>query len=175
MGMRAPAPAAPAPNTFDVARKRAGQAAVAAKQTQGDALKRRFAAMGALNSGSAIQAEQQSAQKVDEQLANQNEAIDAGQAQEEQRKAEVQQGRDFQAGEAEKQRTFQAGQAGIDRAFQDKVFSFDSASKLRALDQMDRQFGLQKDESEFNKRMAEEQAKKTGGLFGGGGFLGLGL
>lgn len=169
-------------NHFDRARERASQRANTAAQTGGDALKRRFASLGGMNSGAAIKAQQLNDESANRQREEAIQGVDAAEAQDVQRRgemdrqyAEADKGRAFAAGEAEKGRAFQKAHNDLDRQFQDKVFAFDSKSKLRALDQADAQFGFQKDQAGFNQRLEKYKAGQSGGLFGGGGFLGLGF
>jgi hypothetical protein len=169
-----------APNPrFQVMRERVGQEIGAQAQQNQDALKRRFAALGGLNTGSAIKAQQSAQQQGNEMRSRAMREIDAQEADQDFQRQEARDvmkaQQDFQAGEAGKQRDFQASQGGLDRAFQERVFAFDSASKLRQLDLAERDFRLREDESEFNKRMAKWQASNSGGFFGAGGFLGLGI
>jgi len=179
-----------APNVFDAARRRAEQSSTMDAQKNSEALQRRFASLGASNSGAAIKAEQtardESVAKRESAMENINaaEAQDIAQKEERQvdRDFQAQQakvGREFQAGETELQRGFQREQSGIDRAFQDKVFSFDKESKLKQLDLSFQQLDLAKSESDFNRRMAERtqgwNEDNQGGFFGAGGTLGLGL
>lgn len=172
----------PIAKRFEGHRKMANQRAEANRQNSQDALKRRFASMGALNTGSAIKAQQ----LADQSSAQQKEQAMLDIDSQEQAAREVQANRDFQAGEAEKQRSFAAGeaekqrsftgkQADIDRVFQDKVFNFDKESKLKQLDLQAQDLSLRREENEFNKRLARYQAGQTGGLFGSGGFLGTGI
>lgn len=181
MGLRQPAV-----NPFQAQREKAVQRADATAQASSDALKRRFASMGNMNSGAAVKSEQlardQANQQKEEAIAGVNAAESQDIAQKQEMQAnrdfqsnEAKMGRDFQSTEAQKARTFQKGESDMDRAFQDKVFQFDSNSKLRQLDLADKQFALGKDESEFNKRVARRTLGQQGGLLGGGGFLGLGI
>lgn len=156
---------------FDQQRTQVGQRVSAARQQNQDALKRRFAAIGGLNSGAAIKQQQLADDTANQQREQGMAAVNDLEAQ----AREVQVNRDFQSGEAQKQRDFQSKQSDIDRQFQDKVFQFDKESKLKQLDLQSQDLALRRDENEFNKRMAQLQADRSGGLFGGGGFLGLGL
>lgn len=116
------------PSEFDVARKRAEQQANVAKQGQQDALKRRFAAMGNVNSGSFVKANQMVNEKAQEQLQQANEGINAQEQGEFRRRREMAEGREFSATEAEKNRLFSRAerlggqdfsgqQAALQRAF----------------------------------------------------------
>lgn len=107
-----------APNQFDVARKRAQQQSRGAIQGQQEALKRRFASMGASNSGAALKQEQLAAEKGQEQLAAQEEAIGAAEQQEASRKGEIADAQKFQSGEADKARLFAIGERQAGESFQ---------------------------------------------------------
>jgi hypothetical protein len=162
-------------NPFEAARTRATQRATADLQQNQDALKRRFAALGGLNSGAAIKQQQLLQERSQQQREEAIQGIDAAEADRDLQQREAQTQREFTGAEAEKQRGFQREQAGIDRGFQDRMFNFDKESKLKQMDLAFKQFKLQKDESEFNKRLERYKAGHSGGLFGGGGFLGLGI
>jgi hypothetical protein len=151
-------------NPFEAARTRATQRATADLQQNQDALKRRFAALGGLNSGAAIKQQQLLQERSQQQREEAIQGIDAAEAD----RHENQVNRDFQAGEAEKQRGFQREQAGIDRGFQDKVFSFEKESKLKQLDLAAQQFSFDKEQTLFNRKMALAEQ------FGGGGLFGIG-
>ncbi len=156
--------AAPTKNPFDLARQRASQRSQADLQQNQDALQRRFAAMGALNSGAAIKQQQLAQERAQQQREEAMSGIDATEAD----RHENQINRDFQAGEAEKQRGFQREQSGLDRGFQDKVFQFDKESKLKQLDLAFKQFDMDKSNNEFNRKMALMEQFGQGGLFGVG-------
>lgn len=143
--MAAPAPGAPAqqqPNEFDLARKRAQQQSNAAVQQQRDAIKRRAAAQGGLNSGAFIKQEQQVMQQGQEQLGQANEQIDTAQRAEARRIKEIEDQRAFEAGEAEKNRAY-------DREKFDKTFAWDKEKFGKVFDfdkeKFDKTFGLQKE------------------------------
>jgi hypothetical protein len=139
----------------------------AAKEVEDDAIKRRYAAMGNLNSGSYIKQQQiqndASNQRKEQALGT----IDLAEAGEAQRQKEVGEGRTFASTEAQKARD-------ADLSFKDKVFGFEKDSKLRALDLADKQYALEKDAQEFNKAMAAAESGNGNdpgllGFLGGGG------
>lgn len=105
-------------NQFDAQRKRAAQENTAAVQTQKDALKRRFASMGALNSGAALKQDQLTEQQGQENLAKINEGIGAQQIAEGRRQKEIADTRDFSRSEREAGQNFAALQAEAQRKFQ---------------------------------------------------------
>lgn len=151
-------------NMFDLARKRAEQRSTADAQKSTDAIQRRFASLGSLNSGSAIKAQQQAQEQAAAQREDTMEGIAAAEAQDKAQKADKQADRDFAAQQAATDRGFQAeqsrigrewqaGQSDIDRAFQRRVFEFDSESKLRQLDLAFDEFLLNQDTLAFNKKL----------------------
>jgi len=171
MGLRAPqAPQVaqvaktPLPE-FQAQRKKVEQRINADTQGQQDAMSRRFAAQGMLNSGAAIKNQglvaNQAAQNREDALAQ----VDAAEIGEQQRRQEVvdsrdfaanesRLGRDFAAGESKLGRDFQGSESAIARALQASQFdrSFDHSGKQfdrtfeQSGKQFDKQFGLQKDQ-----------------------------
>ncbi len=113
-----------------------------------DAINRRFASIGALNSGSAIkagqEAERQSNQDLQKQLASIG-AQEAGQLQQQQ----------FAKEEAVAQRNAGREQFNASQDFQDKVFRFDSGTKLAQLDLAFKGQDLQQWQAAFQKAQAE--------------------
>lgn len=103
---------------YDLARNRAAQQNNQAVQGQKDALKRRFAALGSINSGAAIKQDQLAEESGQQNLTNANQNIDASQAQEKQRIAEVNQGQEFAKSERLGSQEFAGGQAELGRKFQ---------------------------------------------------------
>lgn len=161
-------------NQFDVARKRAAQQNTAQVQNQQDALKRRFAASGSLNSGAAIKQQELTAEKGNENLAQVNEGITAAESQENQRQREIQEGRAYGTSERLGSQQFAAEQAGLGREFtrSERLGSQDfgagqaelqrkwsSGERMSAQDFQAAQAGLARDiqNSQFYKQL--EQAK----------------
>jgi len=105
-------------NEFDLARKKASAAASQAASQRKEALKRRFASLGAgPGSGARIKAEQQVDRDVAGELQRANESIDTGERLENRRRREVQDQRDFVRSEREASQGFAAGQAQLGREF----------------------------------------------------------
>lgn len=98
---------------FALQRKRAQQQATQAGQQQQEAIKRRFAALGASGSGAAIKQEQLAAQESQKQLGQQMEFIGAAEAQERQRQAEIKQAQEFAKSERLGQQQFASQQAQL--------------------------------------------------------------
>jgi hypothetical protein len=80
---------------FDYARKRIAQQSTADEQGQQEALKRRFAAMGNVNSGAYVKQQAVAADDAAKRREDALGGVDAQEAQEVQRRAEVTEGRDF--------------------------------------------------------------------------------
>lgn len=181
---------------FDILRQQASQRSQGDAQKAQDALKRRFSALGASNSGAAIKAEQ----NVGQEALKQREAaignIDVAEAGEMQRQKEVQEGRDFQITEAQKQRDFasgeakvgrefEAGQADLGRRFQrelfdkesvfkNKVFDFESGMKAKEFDLALREFDRDSQITAFNQALAMSEAPDRGAFYESLHQLGLG-
>jgi hypothetical protein len=128
----------------------------AQKQEADDAISRRFAAQGALNSGPAIKQQailqNKAAQRQDEGLGQ----IGVQEATELQRRKEVTEGRTFQSGEAEKQRGFLSNEGQLGRTFQsgegDKQRGFMSGES-------DKQRGFMSGESALGRRASAEEGR----------------
>lgn len=102
---------------FDYARKKAADQSAVSLQARKDALARRFASLGNLDSGAQIKQEENAANDEASNLTNANEGINAQQQAELGRRKEVVMGQQFASGEAEKGRTFQAGENALQRAY----------------------------------------------------------
>lgn len=103
---------------FDVAKKKAAEQSAVALQARKDALARRFAALGNLESGARLKQEQIATDESEKNLGTANESIDAAQRSELGRRKEVVMGQQFAAGEAQKGREFAAEQAKGGQEFQ---------------------------------------------------------
>lgn len=121
------------PNQFDYLRKKAKADSDAAKQEQDDALKRRFASIGQLNSGAAIKTSQLGAEAADRQAADAQNQIGFAEAQQKFQTSEREATQNFQAGQLDKQQqlskdlfqqdlAFKAKYADLDNLFRDKEF-----------------------------------------------------
>ena len=135
------------------------------QQQQGqDAINRQFAAMGGGPSGAQVK---------------QTENLAAGVAQ-----AKEQGLRDINAQEAQTrtqlteqqaQENLQAQEFNTQMGLQGQELQFQEGSSLAGLNTAWDQAQEQSTNDAFNKAMGQYQAQHSGGLFGGGGFLGLGL
>ena len=144
----------------------------AQQQEAGDALQRRFAALGQGGSGAAISA----MGKLNEQGLDAQRAIEesVGRGQMEnlnaaETEAQMQQAQNELTGGR------QYDLAGLDENLKREIFGEEKADKLKAYDMALKQFELDKDTTAFNKRMAEITASQGGGGGGksGGGFQSL--
>jgi hypothetical protein len=164
---------------FDLMRQRAqreiSQKGNADAQGTQDIMRRRLAASGSLQSGAGIKAlqtaQETASQKTQEQLQSAREGIDSQEAQQR-----------TQLEESTKGRNLQREQFNEEQRFRDRMFRADTFAKFqdleRQVESMDLsqlQVKLQQEESLFNQKLARWQASNTGGLFGGGGFLGTGI
>ena len=165
---------------YDYLRQRAKQEALAKSQEDDDAIKRRFAAMGQLNSGAAIKTAQQGQIAANKQAADVQNQIGVAEQAEMQRQKEIQDQRDFAAQEAEKGRTFQSlegekgrtfqsEEAGKQRLFNQDLFNQDMEFKKKVqsdtihfaeLDNLfrEKEFAENKSTSAFNKALALKTA-----------------
>lgn len=160
---------------FAAERSRVSNQVNAASQTAQDALARRYAAMGGQNGGAFIKQQQQllsdTADKRAEAMAQVDQKEQALKHEFDQQEA----GKEFQSAEAGKARGLQRETYNSDLDFKDKVFRFDSNSKLAQMQLSFEQADRDAQDQEFNKEMALYQARHTGGLLGAGGFLGSGI
>ena len=105
------------PDQYEVARQRAKQQNNAAVQGQQDALKRRFASLGSINSGAAIKQGQLAAEQGEQNLSAQTENINSAQRAENLRVKELQANRDFAKSERLGSQDFAGLQADLGRKF----------------------------------------------------------
>lgn len=162
-----------------------------------DSLDRQFAAMGG-GPGNGAQAKQTEnlATGIAQQKGNDLLGLNA---QEAQTRTALQQQQDqmaYQSGEAQKGYSFQSGQSDIGRQFvagesaaqrgqqaqqfNDQMnmaqnqFNFGAQSSIGQLNLKYQEAQQEAINNEFNKSLSSYQAQHSGGLLGGGGFLGLG-
>ena len=173
---------APLPE-YDAMRARLTQRSNADVGQQQDAMQRRFAAQGGLNSGAAIKQQQlvaeagaqnreQAMEGVNSQEAAQRAQLQAAESQKEFQSQEAATNRDstqsfaagesalgrqFTAGESKLGREQQQGQFDKDLAFKDKVQTWSEGQAAKQMDLAYKQFGLQQNESDFNRLSALSQ------------------
>jgi hypothetical protein len=116
------APATKLPQ-YDAIRQRLKSQFTQARQDQGDAIKRRFAANGMVGSGAFGKAQDEAAQKVGKDEADATAALDFQEAGELQRRQEVAEGRQYQTSEREASQGFQKGM--FDTQFGEQKRQFD--------------------------------------------------
>lgn len=102
---------------FNILQKKAEQQATAQTQEQKDALKRRFAALGAQGSGEAIKLEQQAGEQGAQRLQSAREGIEFAKLDEQSRLDAEQRGRDFATSERLGSQAFGAGETALGRKF----------------------------------------------------------
>ena len=124
-------------NRYNAIRDRVGGQAGAALTGNISAVQRRFAAMGASGAGAQVKAEQM--------------ARDAGERQKNDAMLNVDVA---ESGEIANRDLAQA-----DMDFKNRVFSFESSSKMHELDLAERQQQIDSATTEFNSRLASEQSK----------------
>jgi hypothetical protein len=108
---------------YDAIRQRLKSQFTQARQDQGDAIKRRFAANGMVGSGAFGKAQDEAAQKVGKDEADATAALDFQEAGELQRQKEVAEGRQYQTSEREASQGFQKGM--FDTQFGEQRRQFD--------------------------------------------------
>lgn len=157
---------------FEQARNLTSQSLNAQKQGSDDAMQRRFAAMGNLNSGAYIKAAQVGDQQANESRGNAMAGIGMQEAQTRRGLQQQEAQKEFQSGEQAKMYNAQAG-----NQFQQfkTGLSADSMGKVASLDLAYKGMQQQAADDAYQARMNEYQAKHSGGLFGAGGFLGVGV
>ena len=183
---------------YDAMRKRL-ESQYSQQQSQGqDAIDRQFAAMGGgPGNGAQLKQTENLAGEIAKQKGNDLEAINAQEAADRQRLQEQESQKEFQSAETQKGYGFQAAQADTARrqaaaseaaqlglsaqefnAQQQQAFNqfqFGANSTIAGLNTAWDQAQAESRNNEFNKVLSEWQARHSGGLGGGGGYLGLGL
>ena len=139
-----------------------------AKSDAMGALERKFAAIGNLNSGSYIKQSQILDDKYQQNASKALSDAELGFQQQESAK-------EFQSQQAYDQRAYGASAQGRQEQIALGQQGFDNQTKLRQLDLALYASQQNAQDSAFNAEMAKYQAEHSGGLFGSGGFLGLGL
>lgn len=166
---------------FDLARKRAKDQSDVDLQARKDALQRRFASLGNLDSGAQLKQEELAVNDASSNLTNANEGINAQQQAEIGRRKEVIQGQNFQTSEREAGQNFVSGEAtkqrdygtserlasekyGTSERVSGQDFASSEANKQRdtQIDQFNKTYGLSNDQfkeaqKQFSKTFAEEQ------------------
>ena len=140
----APQAAAPsAAGAFQQQRQRLTQRFTQQGQEQDDAMKRKLAQMGNLNSGAAVKLQQQGQDQIVQQREEAIGNLDSQQAQQQ-----------MQLDEAQRMRDFQGGQFDRNLALQRDAFDVDKVTKLGGLDIAKNEMELKRMEQEFNQAVA---------------------
>lgn len=143
---------------YDAMRNKLAQRTSADTQQQQDAMQRRFAAQGGLNSGAAIKQQQLVAETGVQQREQGMEAINTQEGAEQRRMQEAENQKEFQSQEAGAGRQFAASESQLGREhargmfddnqkFQEKWNTIGQSNTLRQLD-------MQAEEMKFNKASA---------------------
>lgn len=106
-----------AANPYELQRQRIKTDSAAQGQQQNEALKRRYARMGGLNSGSYQKASERLAGQQEQNQQRATEGVDIQESAAEEAKAETQRGRDFARGERIGSQEFSAGESALGRRF----------------------------------------------------------
>lgn len=167
---------------YDTLRKRAGQDARAGAQEEQDAIKRQYARLGNLNSGSYIKQAGMAQDRSEQRVQKATEGVNLAEMAEKAQMDEVQRQRDFLRGErlgsqdfsrGERlgSQDFSAGQAGIQRKFltserlgsqgfqsdmQNRQFNYgrDMQSRQNAFTQNMQRIAMEWDQNKFGQQMA---------------------
>ena len=129
---------------YDVQREQVKQRGIAAGQQQGEAIQRRFAAMGGGPGGAEVKVMQQSNDALNRQQDDAIAGVNAQEAQEKMQQAEAEKQRGFQSSEAATQRGFQQKNLDLDRAQHAQEFGFqkEMATKQFDADRRDQAFNI---------------------------------
>jgi hypothetical protein len=162
---------------FDPIRNRVSQRISGQVQEGSDALKRRFAAMGALNTGAAVKQDMLMRDRGNQMREEAMQDVDLAESQERQRRNEMELQRFDAQRESALGRNFNREIANADSDFKEKVFQFDAESKIGQLDLAYKASQMEAQAQRFNSALSAAQAgdKKgiLGSIFGGSGPLGL--
>lgn len=154
---------------YDVARQKINESANSEGQAGSEALARRFASIGGgANSGAFIKQSELQNQSNETNRSNNLRDIAAQEAQTTRGLQQAEDTKAYQSGENAKNFNSQ-------QAFQDKVFRFDSSSKLGQLDLAYKSAEENAATDAYNAELNSYTAKHTGGILGSGGLLGTGL
>lgn len=153
---------------YDSVRDQAKQTSNTQNQGSQEALQRRFAAMGGLNSGSYIKASQMQDQSTAQNLNSSLNNIGFQEAQQ-RRQLQTQEGQKaYQSQEAVKGRNAQLGA-------QYQLAGLEGQSKMASLDLGYKQAQQEAAGDQYTAALNSYQALHTGGLLGSGGFVGTGI
>lgn len=181
---------------YDAMRARLTQRSNADVGQQQDAMQRRFASQGGLNSGAAIKQQQlvaeagaqnreQGMEGISSQESAERRRLQEAESQKEFQSQEAATGRQFQSKEAQAGRDFAAGESrlgreaqrsmfDVDMGFKEKVQSWSETNEGKKLDLAYKQFGLAEHESAINQAIAaagmDDDQREWLGYAQGGNF-----
>ncbi len=165
---------------YQTRRDDANRSVNAAAQENQDMIQRRMSALGQSGGGAAMGLSMKAKEQGEDMRRRAMSDIGAQESADTLQSMEAQLGRDFASGESKLGRDFQRSfgleMADKDMAFKKGMFDTEQGNKLKEMDLMERQFAMDKDTTEFNKRMAEiEAGRKPPGMLDGLGLGGLGI
>lgn len=148
---------------FDPIRRRLQSQFAKQRQTAGDALQRRFASQGMLNSGAYAKTAQQQEIELAEKEAEATGMVDFQEAMEARRRQEIDEGRKYQTSEREGSQQFQQGMFDKTFGLQKEQFGFEKEQRLKEFEEDRRNNWLTQlvnadadfdDETEMNELLA---------------------
>lgn len=140
----------------------------AQNDTSQDAIQRRFAAMGNLNSGAYTKAAQMQDNSSAQNVADADTNIGFQQTQARNAMNQQEQNKSFQSNEALQNRQFQGDETNVANNMKNQEFQVGSDLSYKNAEQ-------QAADTNYDAEMNAYQAKHSGGLLGSGGFLGTGI
>lgn len=146
---------------YDPIRRRI-QSTYSQKRSEGeDALKRRMASQGMLQSGAYQKLAQEQETDYSKQESDAMGQVDFLEAQEAQRRKEIDDQRKFQREERLGGQEFQAGEAGKQRGFQRGLFDTEMAFKEKTLSEEGKRFwaGFEEQKRQFGEQFAMQQSE----------------
>lgn len=167
---------------YDAVRQRTAQNYDTSNQQGMEALQRRFAAMGNQNSGAAIKAQQLQDQQNQESKNGALGSINLEEAKTGIGIGEAQKQRDFEKSQQERgiaQQNLalaaQQGQFDKEQIYKNKVADMSNNTELKKIDLESSGQELERQAQAYNTDLSNWQKSHSGGLLGGGGFLGTGI
>lgn len=147
---------------FELLKQKATQRARIAGQEASGAIKRRFAALGGLQTGAAIKAQSIAQEKARRGGEEQVQQLGLAEVAEATRRGE----RAEELGLRKEAFGFQKEEAAKGHEFQEKAFEFGKETKLQELKIAERELSLNEDIASFNKMIAEAELGRPTDIFG---------
>lgn len=141
-------------NPYELQRQRIKQDSASSSQGQNDALKRRFAAMGGLNSGSYLKAQERLSSEQDKNTQRAMEGVDVQESLAAEQRAEAERGRQFSREERLGGQSFMAGENALGRRF---ATSEREAGQAFSAGESDKQRGFLSGESALARAFAKSE------------------